>query len=177
MNRTEKQQLCTELHEVFLTNPHALVLDFTGINVNDVSILRRKLREANCSYKVVKNTFARIAAKDTPMAGLVGYFAGTTAIAYHPSDPVLLAKIFTEFAKENKKLSFKGILLDGQPLPGSEIEAIATMPGKPELIAKLLFLLNYPLTALVRVLNAPMRDMAVVLGEIKKEEPEPAVTN
>lgn len=177
MNRTEKQQLCKELHEVFLHHPHALVVDFTGINVNDVSALRRKLRDANCHYQVVKNTFARIAAKDTPMAGLMNYFQGTTAIAYHPTDPILLAKIFTEFAKDNKNLSFKGILLDGQPLPGSELDAVATMPGKPELISKLLFLLNYPLTALVRVLNAPMRDMAVVLGEIKKEETQPAVTN
>lgn len=169
MNKTEKEQLRQELHHIFATNPNALLVSFKGLKVNDAAALRRKLRDARCGYRVVKNTIAKIAAEGTPMAGVLEKFDGTTAVAYNEADPIGLAKIFADFSRENKSLAYKVILLDGQPIPGDQLEAVATMPTKPELLAKLLFLLNYPLTSLARVLQAPLRDVGVVLKEIKKE--------
>ena len=103
------------------------------------------------------------------MAAVADKFDGTTAVAYHASDPIRLAKIFLDFAKENKSLNFKVILVEGQPFPGDRLDVVATLPSKPQLISKLLFLLNYPVTSLARVLKAPVRDVGVVLGAVKKE--------
>jgi large subunit ribosomal protein L10 len=169
VNKTEKQQLREELNHIFATNPHALLVSFSGLKVNDAAVLRRKLRDAHCGFRVVKNTIAKIAAEGTAMAGVLDQFDGTTAVAYNESDPIALAKVFADFSKENKTLSFKVILLDGKPIPGDQLNAVATMPTKPELLAKLLFLFNYPVTSLARVLQAPLRDLGLVLKEIKKE--------
>lgn len=169
MNKTEKQQLREELHHIFATHPNALLVSFKGLKVNDAAALRRKLRDARCGYRVVKNTIAKIAAEGTPMAGVLDQFDGTTAVAYNEADPIGLAKIFADFSKENKSLAFKVILLEGKPVPGDQLESVANMPTKPELLAKLLFLLNYPITSLARVLQAPLRDVGLVLKEIKKE--------
>lgn len=169
MRRTEKEQLRDDLHQIFLHNPNALLMSFKGLKVNDAATLRRKLRDADCSYRVVKNTIARIAAADTPMAAVADQFEGTTAVAYNATDPMKLAKIFLDFSKDNKSFNFKVMLVEGQPYPGEKLGVIASMPTKPELISKLLFLLNYPITSLARVLKAPMRDLGVVISEIKKE--------
>lgn len=169
MNKTDKQQLRQDLHHIFTSNPHALLVSFSGLKVNDAAALRRKLRDSRCGYRVVKNTIAKIAAEGTPMAGVIDQFDGTTAVAYSEGDPITLAKIFSDFAKENKSLSFKAILLDGKAIPGDQLDAVAHMPSKPELLAKLLFLFNYPVTSLARVLQAPLRDLGIVLNQIKKE--------
>lgn len=168
MKRTEKHQLKDELHEIFLNNPNALVIGFAGLKVNDDAQLRRKLEAANCSYKVVKNTIARKAAEGTPMEAVADHFTGTTAVAYSPNDAVGLAKVFRDFSKDNKSFKFKAILVEGHMYPGDQLEKVASMPTKEEAISQLLFLLNHPVTSLARVLQASMRDLAVVLNEIKK---------
>jgi len=169
VNRTEKEQLCNELNTIFQNNTNALVVGFSGLKVNDAAELRLKLREANCSYRVVKNTIAKIAAEGTPMASVVDQFVGITAIAFNESDPVLLAKTFREFFKTHKVFDIKAILVEGNSYPGDQLDAIAAMPTRDELIAKLMSLLNCHLMSLVRVLNAPLRDLGMVLNEIKKE--------
>jgi len=169
VNKTEKEQLREELHHIFNSHPYALVLSFSGLKVNDVAALRRKLRDSKCAYRVVKNTVAKIAADGTPMASLLDHFEGTTAIAYHPSDPVVLAKIFHEFTRENKAIGFKGILLEGRPLPADQLEMVVNMPTKDQSLSKLLFLLNYPVTSLARVLQASLRDLCLVMKEARKE--------
>jgi len=169
VKRSDKEQLCQELHEVFQNNANAVVVSFSGLTVTNDVLLRSKLRESNCSYRVVKNTIAKIAAEGTPMAAVTDTFVGTTAIAYNESDPVTLAKVFKDFAKDVNAFNFKAILVEGKAYPGEELDAIASMPGREELIAKLLFLLTYPVTSLARVLNAPVRNLGIVLNEIKKE--------
>jgi large subunit ribosomal protein L10 len=169
VKRSEKEQLCQELHEVFQNNTNAVLVGFSGLTVNNDVLLRSKLRDSNCSYRVVKNTIAKIAAAGTPMEAVTDKFVGTTAIAYNESDPITLAKVFKEFAKDVNVFDFKAVLVEGKAYPGEQLDAIAAMPGREELIAKLLFLLTHPVTSLARVLNAPVRNLGIVLNEIKKE--------
>ncbi len=169
MRRTEKEQLREELHGIFSSNPHGMLVGFSGLTVNDAGDLRRKLREANCSYRVVKNTIAKIAAEGTPYASVSECFDGTTAVAYSDSDPIGLAKVFKDFAKDHKVFTFKAFMLDGKVMTGDHVEAVAAMPTKEESLAKLLFLLKHPVTSLARVLVAPLRDLGIVLNETKKE--------
>ena len=169
MKRTEKEQLQEKLHTIFQKNENAIIFSFEKLKANDAAALRRKLRDAQCSYRVVKNTIARIAAKGTAMEQLLPSFKGISAIAYNESDPVGLAKIFKEFSKDNKAFTYKSILVEGKPYSGKELDNVAAMPTKPQLLSQLLFLLNHPITSLARVLQAPLRDLGLVLKEVKKE--------
>ena len=170
MKRVEKDNLRAELHEIFRQNPNMLVISYLGFKVNDTATLRRRLRDARCGYRVVKNTLARRAAEGTPMAQVADMFEGTTALAYSPDDPVGLAKVLREFVRENKSLTFKAIIAEGKVFPGDSLEAVANMPTKEQLLAQLLFLLNHPVTSLARVLNATARDLAVVMKEVADQK-------
>jgi large subunit ribosomal protein L10 len=104
------------------------------------------------------------------MGGLQDKFVGPTAVAYVEDDPVNLAKALTDFRKDVPAIEFKGALLDGQPVDASEVDAIAQMPSREELLAKLLFLLQSPITRLARGLAAIPRQFVVVLDQISKEK-------
>jgi large subunit ribosomal protein L10 len=132
--------------------------------------LRRQLREAQLNYRVVKNTLAQRAVENTPLEGLRKEFVGPTALAYSDSDPVSLAKVLTKFAKENAQFTFKAGVVEGRVISVKDINALATMPSKEELISKLLFLLNSPAQRLATVLNGVSRNLAVVVSEIAKQK-------
>ena len=171
MNRTEKQTLIDDLHEEFGKSPHAILVDFRGLTVPAVTEFRRKVRASGSSYRVVKNTLALRAAKGTAIEKLKDKFEGTTGVAYTGSDPVALAKVLVDFAKDNPNLVVKGALVSGTELLDAEgVKALSTMPGLPELRAKLLGLLQAPATNLVRVLNAPAAKMARVLAAHKEKQ-------
>jgi large subunit ribosomal protein L10 len=168
MNRTEKQQSVAALGEQFRAINSAFLIDYRGLKVVDATELRRKVREIHGSYVVVKNTLATRAAKETKLEVLAPYFQGPTAVAYHPKDVVSLAKLLTEAAKTNPNLAFKAALIEGKLVPASEIQNIANMPSKEVLLGKLLFLLKAPLQRLATVLKAPVRDLGLVMNQIKK---------
>ena len=171
MNRTEKQQLIEELKTEIGGSSHAILLDFRGLSVNAVTEFRRKVRAAGSSYRVVKNSLALRAVKDTPLETLGPYFDGTTGVAYTGSDPVALAKVLVDFIKENPQLSVKGGLVSGsQMLTADGVKALSTMPSLPELRAKLLGLLQAPATQLVRLLNSPAGQLARVLKAHQEKE-------
>src|SRR5438045_2551852 len=108
MNRTEKQQLIDGLHEEFGRSPHAILVNFQGLTVPDVTEFRRKVRQAGSRYRVVKNSLALRALKGTPLEGLAPKFDGITGVAYTGSDPVALAKVLVDFVKDHPKLVVKG---------------------------------------------------------------------
>ncbi len=116
--------------------------------------LRRRIRKAGGHYVVVKNTLARRVTTGKPLEQLKEHFVGPTAVAYSLSDPVALAKVLTDFVKEAPVLEFKAGIVEGRPVAANQVTEIATMPGREELIAKLLFLMQSPISRFVRVLAA-----------------------
>ena len=171
MNRSEKQQLIDELHGEFKASAHAVLVDYKGLSVPAVTEFRRKVKAAGSTYRVVKNSLALRAAKDTPLEKLAPKFEGATGVAYTGDDPVALAKVLVDFAKEHPALALKGALVSGSQLLDAEgVKALSTMPGLKELRARLLGMLQAPATQLVRLLNTPASQLAQVLKAHQDKE-------
>src|SRR6185503_19066740 len=145
VTKADKEQELQELTAAFNASDTAILVDYKGLNVPQVTELRRQIRGARASYKVVKNTLAKRAAKGTRLAALEAHFEGTTAVAYTGADAVALAKVLTTFMKSAPALSIKAAVLQGQAIKPTDVTDLANMPGKPELYAKLLFLLQAPM--------------------------------
>ena len=170
MNRTEKTAAVEALQADLARSPNAILFGFAGLKVTDVTELRRQVRATQSKYVVVKNTLALRAAKGTPFQEVARHFAGPTAVAYNHSNPVALAKVLTAFAKTNPNLVFKGALVDGRPVPAGEIQAIADLPTREQLVARLVFLLQSPLRRLAFVLDGPVRSLASVVQQIAEQK-------
>ena len=168
VTKADKQAELQHLEGMFHGADAAILIDYKGINVPQVTELRRELKKASASYKVVKNTLAKRALKGTSFETLSAHFEGTTAIAYTGKDPVALAKTLTTFMKGAPMLQIKAAVVQGQALKATQVVDLANMPGKPELYAKLLFLMQAPATNLVRVLSAVPRDLVNVLANAEK---------
>ena len=164
MNRTEKKQLIDELHKELESSPHAVLVDFRGLSVPAATEFRKRMRASGSRYRVVKNSLALRASKGTALERLEAKFEGTTGIAYGSEDPVALAKVLVDFARENPALSVKGGVVSGsQVLDAAGVKALSAMPGLPELRARLLGLLQAPATQLVRLLGTPATQLARVV--------------
>src|SRR5947208_14877096 len=158
VTRADKEAELQQLERAFKGSDSAILVDYKGMNVPQATELRRQLRSAKASYKVVKNTIAKRALKGTSFEALEKFFEGTTAVAYTSTDPVALAKTLTTFGKTAPTLQIKAAVVQGKAVKPAEVAELAALPGKPELYARLLGTLNAPMVRLVTVLSGVPRD-------------------
>jgi large subunit ribosomal protein L10 len=142
-----------------------IVATYSKLTVPKDYELRKSLRGTGAKYRVVKNTLAERASQGTKVAEALKGLSGVTSIAYTTGDPVALAKALAKYAKDNPQFTFKAGVVEGRVISIKEIEALATMPSKEEIHAKLLFLLNAPAQRLATAMNAVGRNLAVVVGQ------------
>jgi len=168
--RTQKEHLVEGYTGGIAAARHAFLVSFEGLTVAQATDLRTRIRQHGGSYEVVKNRLALRAIDGRGLEGLQDKFRGPTAVAYVEDDPVIMAKTLTEFRKEVPAIELKGALVDGQIVDAGDVESIAQLPGREELIAKLLFLLQSPITRLVRGLAAIPRQLVVVLDQLAQKK-------
>ena len=169
-SRSQKQTDLDSLKMDFDGIPHAFLVDFMGMTVAEDAQLREAVAKAKITYKVVKNTLARLAVEGTPLEPVRDKFVGTTAIATTPDDPVTTAKVLTDFAKDHAKFVFKAGIVDGRVIDVADIEKLAKMPSKEELISKMMFILNSGAQRLAAVTAGVARDLTIVVNEAKAKE-------
>ena len=144
--------------------------DYIGLNVQDISALRKDFYENDVEYLVAKNTLLKIAANNTNLNDLGSVVNGSTAIAFSYEDPTSPARVIKKFTKDNDLPKVKGIVIDGSIIDGSEFDRIANLPTKDESLVKLVALLQSPLIKLIWGLKSPMSDMTNMLNNLKEKE-------
>lgn len=168
--RPEKAAKVAELKEVLSSSKCTVLVDFCGLTVAQDTKLRVEMRKAGVSYGVVKNTLLRIAAQEAGVEGLEPSLEKNTAIAYSAEDPVAVAKVICDFAKANKELKIKVGVLDGKVISADEIKAVAALPPKEVLVAKLLGSMNSPISGFVGVLQGTIRKVVYAIDAVRKEK-------
>ena len=168
MKRTEKEQLVSELKEKIGTSKALYYTDFTGLNVKNMTELRRRLRKANIQYVVIKNTLALRAVNES---GLVGErLKGPTGLVV-ANDPVEAARILTDFAKANdQKPAVKGGMFDGKSIDAAQVKRLAAMPSREQMLSELAAGLQSPLSAMLGAMNALLTNFAGALDALKTQK-------
>ncbi len=166
--RSEKQQDLDNLKTELAKVSTVILTTFQGITVENDTKLRRAVQAAGGNYKVVKNTLAERAGAGTPIENLLKDLSGTNSIAYSSNDPVALAKALTKVAKEVPAFQFRAGLVEGRVISIAEIQQLANLPSKEELLSKVMFLLNAPAQRIAMALNALPRNLAITVSEAIK---------
>ena len=168
MNKENKQQVVAEMHDKLLRAKAVFLADFRGMNVDKATDLRNELRKANVEYKVVKNTLLDLASRDTDKEQLSPHYAGPTAIALSYDDPVSAAKVLSRFAKEQQAtFKLKAGILSGKMISAADIQALADLPSREVLLAKLLGTMQAPTANFVGVLAAVPASFVRALDAIR----------
>jgi large subunit ribosomal protein L10 len=165
VTRAKKTEQVERLGKELKNVSSLIVTTYNKLTVAQDYELRKTLRSSGARYAVVKNTLAERAAKGTKVEEVLKNLAGVTSIAYTDGDPVALAKALSKYAKDNPEFTFKAGVVEGRVISINEIKALATMPSKEEIYAKLLFLINAPAQRLVTAMNAVGRNLAVVVDQ------------
>ena len=170
MNRSQKSAIIEQLKAQAEAASFSVVTDFKGLSVEELTRLRIAVRDSGNEYHVVKNTLARIAFSDSAHESITGLFKENCAVALGAGDPLALAKVVSAFAKSSKKLVIKHGCLDGKPLTAADIDALATMPSKPELIARALGTMNAVPTNFVCLFANIIRGLLYALKAIEAKK-------
>jgi large subunit ribosomal protein L10 len=170
VTRAKKTEQVEKLTKDLQNVSNAVVATYSKLTVSQDYELRKALRGAGAKYQVVKNTLAERAAKGTKVEGALKDLTGVTSIAYTTGDPVAMAKALTKYAKDTPEFTFKVGVVEGRVISIKEIEALATMPSKEELMSKLLFLINAPAQRLATAISAVPRNLAVVVNQGVQEK-------
>lgn len=170
--REKKKAVVEEIKNKLQDSTVAVLADYRGLSVTEISNLRSQLRETGTDLKVTKNTMTRLAAQELGIEGLDPYLEGPTAIAYNSDDPVTPAKILLKFAKENKALEIKSAVLDGKVIDFDAVKALADLPSREQLLAKLLGSMQAPMYGFANVLQGNIRNLVYVLEAVRKKQAE-----
>lgn len=171
MNKDSKQQIIAEVHEKLKAAKAMFLADFRGMDVEVANALRSELRKATVEYRVIKNTLLELASKDTDKAALSQHYKGPTAVALSYDDPVSAAKILSRFAKDKQNVfKLKAGILSGKPITVSDIQALADLPSREVLIAKMLGTMNAPITNFVGTLAAVPGSLVRVLNAVREKK-------
>jgi len=167
--KQDKQAIVKDLANKLSSAASAILTDYRGLNVQDITELRRKLREAGVEYRVAKNTLTILAAREAGLDDLEEYLAGPTAIAFSYDDPAVPAKELNEFAKANQNLEIKGAVVEGKVVGQDVVKRLADLPSREQLLAQVAGAFTAPLAGLVNVLVAPMRGFATAVDAIRQQ--------
>nr|WP_225877741.1 50S ribosomal protein L10 [Alkalibacter mobilis] len=165
-----KAEVVKEIAEKMQNAQSMILVDYRGLNVEELNEFRSLARKESVDYKVYKNTMMRFAAKETGNEGLMDYLTGPTAVAFSNDDPVAAAKVVTEFAKKHKAMELKGGLVGGKVISIDEIKDLADLPPKEVLVAQVLGGLNAPIAGFVGVLQANISGLARALEQVRVQK-------
>ena len=165
--RPEKVAMIAELNKTLKESKGMVLVDFRGIKVAQDTKLRRKMREAGVDYSVIKNNMASIAAKEAGIEGLDNYLKGPLAMVSSAKDPVAPAKLISEFMKENRVMEIKGGLVEGKVINAEAVKALASLPSREVLLARLLGSMQAPISGLANVLQGNIRKLVYALEAVK----------
>jgi len=174
MARPEKVAVVEEIAERLRRVQGVVLTDYRGLNVKEMTELRKQLRGVGVEFRVFKNTLTRIAANEVGIQGLDPYLEGPTALAFGYDDPVAAAKAISEFAKTNDRLQVKGGILNGRAIDAEAVKALASLPPREVLIAQVLGGMQAPMAGLVTVLQGTLRSLVYALEAVRKEKEKAA---
>ena len=172
--RPEKASKVAELKDLLTASKGVVLVNYCGLTVAEDTELRAKMREAGVKYMVAKNTFIRIAAKEAGIEGLDSVLEHNTALAFSAEDPVAPAKILNDFSKDHKALELKAGVLDGKVIAVEEVKALAELPSREELLAKLVGSMQAPISGLVNVLQGTIRNFVYTLEAVRQKKEQEA---
>lgn len=167
-----KAETVAAVHERLKAAKMAIVTEYRGLTVAQMTRLRREIRQASGEYQVIKNTLVRRALKDTAFGDLERLLQGPNGWVLAYDDPVMLTKALVKFADDNDKLAIKGGVFEGQFMEPAKVKVLAQMPSKPELQARLLATINAPATQLVRLVQEPGARVVRLLETLRKGKTE-----
>ncbi|NMB25560.1 MAG: 50S ribosomal protein L10 [Firmicutes bacterium] len=170
MARPEKVAVVEELKEKLSKAESVIVTDYRGLDVGEITELRRQLYAAGVEYKVAKNTLTTIAAQEIDLPELAEYLVGPTAMAFGYDEPVAAAKIINEFARIHKDLEIKGGVLQGTVIDVQQIQALADLPSREELLSMLLRAMQGPISGLANALQGTIRNLAYALEAVREQK-------
>ena len=168
----EKAETVVAVHQRLKAAKMAIVTEYRGLTVQQMTKLRRQIRDVSGEYQVIKNTLVRRALKDTAFGDLEKLLQGPNGWVFAYDDPVILSKALIKFADDNDKLAIKGGVFEGRFMDTAGVKVLSQMPSKPELQAKLLALINAPATQLLRTIQEPGAQMVRVLESLRKSKGE-----